>query len=118
MIREALARKASLSEHDIYHLIAHYGQESAGALTTIPGNRQLQTGSYSELSESNLQQRISRSSEIPLLLSSDDLHMSLAGVQNKLGLLYKDKKYYLSKNNAAPSHIIKPALMRARTQCQ
>jgi len=107
-MREALARQASISENNVYQLIARYGQESAGALTIVSGDKQLLTSGYEKLDNKELQQRIAHAAETPLLVASDDLHMSLAGVQNKLGVLYKEAAFYLPKGNAASSHIIKP----------
>ncbi len=34
--------------------------------------------------------------------------MSLAGVQNKLGVLYRDNQFFLPEGRAASSHILKP----------
>jgi len=44
----------------------------------------------------------------PLLKAKEKLRLSLAGAQEKLPLTYVDGKYYLPKNGAPSTHIVKP----------
>lgn len=108
-MREAMARQANISTKDVFSLLKRYGEESAGALTLLPTDAHFpEKANYSKLEIYDLRKRLNTSKTTPLLISSDDLHMSLAGVQNKLGVLYKDNHFYLPQEAAASSHIIKP----------
>lgn len=108
-MREALARNANLFEKDTFNLLKRYGEESAGALTLLPENIPFpQNKDYIRLETEDLRERIKTSADKPLLISSDNLHMSLAGVQNKLGVMWKENEFYLPQQAAASSHIIKP----------
>jgi len=107
-VREVLARQASLSKNDAYGFISKYGNESAGALTILPRNIPMPDGRYVEMSNNELVSRINNSSASSLLSSTNDLHMSLAGVQNKLAIFYSNETFFLPKGQCASSHIIKP----------
>lgn len=108
-IREALARNASLNTKDTFGLLQRYGEDTAGALTilsTVQGYPP--QGSYQPLSREELQLRIANSNKKPLLISSDELRMSLAGVQNKLGIRYDNGEFFLPQGLVASTHIMKP----------
>jgi serine/threonine-protein kinase HipA len=63
------------------------------------------------LSQEDLQAKIeeSRKRNLPLMASWDDIRMSLAGAQEKLGLrLDPDGAMFLPEGTAAPTHIVKP----------
>ena len=107
-MREALSRKAGVSEKDSFGLLTRYGKETAGALRLLPADMSYpERADYKPLSNENLHALIKQSS--PSLLTADaQLHMSLAGVQNKLGVLYKEKSFFLPEGGAASSHILKP----------
>lgn len=107
-MREALARKAHLSEKDSFGLLSRYGKETAGALSLWPANLTYpEDVQYKKLSQEDLRTLINTSSP-SLLASNEQLHMSLAGVQNKLGILYRNDQFFLPGGSAASSHIIKP----------
>ncbi len=107
-MREALARKARLSEKDSFGLLSRYGKETAGALSLLPADMPYpESSNYKALSNKNLHTLIKNSSP-SLLTANAQLHMSLAGVQNKLGVLYKEKSFFLPEGGAASSHILKP----------
>jgi serine/threonine-protein kinase HipA len=108
-MREALARQAHLSSEDSFGLLSRYGEESAGALILLAaGASYPEKSRYIELTHDDLRSRIARATNTPLLASSENLHMSLAGVQNKLGVLFNADKMSLPEGAAASSHILKP----------
>jgi len=108
-LREALARCAGVSSRDTLGLLRRYGEESAGALTLLPAGTPFPANSrYLPLTLDDLRKRINATAGTPLLASSDSLHMSLAGVQNKLGVYMKDDAFLLPQGAAASTHILKP----------
>ena len=108
-LREALARSIGVSSRDTLGLLRRYGEESAGALALLPAGMPFPTDShYVPLTKDDLRKRLTAAAGIPLLASSDNLHMSLAGVQNKLGVCIKDDAFFLPQGAAASTHILKP----------
>ncbi|MFV1982218.1 MAG: HipA domain-containing protein [Thiohalomonadales bacterium] len=108
-MRAALARQARLTNKDSFGLLSRYGEETAGALTLLSIDVPYPTHSfYRELPHNELRARIANTANSSLLASSENLHMSLAGVQNKLAVLYEDNKFSLPEGTGASSHILKP----------
>lgn len=108
-LREALARCAGVSSQNALALLRRYGEESAGALTILPAGTAFPADSrYVPLAVGELRKRLTTTAGIPLLASSENLHMSLAGVQNKLGVRVRDGSLFLPQGAAASTHILKP----------
>ena len=108
-LREALARCAGVSSQDTLSLLRRYGEESAGALMILPAGSAFPSDSrYVPLAVDELRKRLTTTAGTPLLASSENLHMSLAGVQNKLGVRVKDGSLFLPQGTAASTHILKP----------
>lgn len=108
-MREAMTRRNYLDKNDTLGLLSHYGEELSGALSILHDKVAFPSEqSYLALSQEDLCQMIIDSKDSTLLISNDDLHMSLAGVQNKIGLKYENQQFYLPKGTAASSHILKP----------
>jgi len=108
-LREALARCAGVSSQDTLALLRRYGEESAGALMILPAGTTCPTDNrYVPLAVGELRKRLTTTAGTPLLASSENLHMSLAGVQNKLGVRVKDDDLFLPQGAAASTHILKP----------
>ena len=108
-LREALARCAGVSSQNALALLRRYGEESAGALTILPAGTAFPAdGRYVPLAVGELRKRLTTTAGIPLLASSENLHMSLAGVQNKLGVRVRDGSLFLPQGAAASTHILKP----------
>lgn len=113
-LREALARCAGVSSQDTLGLLQRYGEESAGALTVLStGVSYPKDSRYLAFTTDDLRKRLTATAGIPLLASSDSLHMSLAGVQNKLGIRVKDDAMFLPQGAAASTHILKPGNQQA-----
>jgi len=90
-------------------LLAKYGQESSGALTLLAqGVGYPNDDEYVELTQHDLRLALSNPANSSLLTVNPGLNMSLAGVQNKLGIRYTEEKFWLPMQVSASSHIIKP----------
>ncbi|MFQ5644275.1 MAG: HipA N-terminal domain-containing protein [Thiogranum sp.] len=106
-LREALARCAGVSSQDTLALLRRYGEESAGALTLLPAGVSFPPDSrYAPFTTDDLRRRLAATAGTPLLASSDNLHMSLAGVQNKLGIRVEDDAFFLPQGAAASTHLL------------
>ncbi len=113
-LRETLARYAGVTSRDTLGLLRRYGEESAGALMLLPAGTPFPVDShYLPLALDDLRKRVTATVGVPLLVSSDNLHMSLAGVQNKLGVRMKDDAFFLPQGAAASTHILKPENQQA-----
>lgn len=81
--RTLISAEAKLNQADVFGLLAHYGTESAGALTLLPPDELPQVGGIQSLSKCALSERIR---SLPQVSLSQDApkRMSLAGAQHKL----------------------------------
>ncbi len=108
-MREAMARKRNLHTRDIFGLLSNFGEELAGALSLLYEEDSFpQQQLYLPISTEDLRQMILESSDSSLMVANEKLHMSLAGVQNKIAVKYKNNKFFLPQGAAASSHILKP----------
>lgn len=108
-MREAIARKRNLQRRDIFGLLSNFGEELAGALSLIPDDRPFPKQShYLPMSTEALRQMILESKDSSLMVANEALHMSLAGVQNKIGMKVEDQQFFLPQGTAPSSHILKP----------
>jgi serine/threonine-protein kinase HipA len=106
-LRTVLAGQAELDENDAFGLLAYYGLESAGSLTLFPdGSKPVKAG-IRKLPLSELSERIKAMPKVPLNADSPK-HMSLAGAQHKLAVIYKDGELFEPDGPTASTHILKP----------
>lgn len=112
-LRELLASRDRIHPRDTWALLIRHGQDTAGALSLVPDD--LPPSSPEKrlvpLSRADLQVKIveSRRRNVPLLASWDEIRMSLAGVQEKLGLFIDAQgAMFLPEGTAASTHIVKP----------
>ena len=94
-------------------MLIRHGRDTAGALTLIPD--EIDHPDVEErlvpLAREALQAKIkeSRTRNLPLMASWDDIRMSLAGAQEKLGLrIDATGALFLPEGTAASTHIVKP----------
>ncbi len=107
-VRQALARFARVSEHDVFGLLERFGEESAGALTLLPEGQPFpNVGTYAPMSREELRSQIVAMPSVPLIAVNGRARMSLAGVQQKIGL-HRRGKMFLLPEHAASSSILKP----------
>lgn len=105
--RALLAREAHLSGEDAFALLAHYGAESAGALTLlVPGALQ-PAGGLRPLDDATLHERIARLPQQSLAAQAPK-HMSLAGAQHKLAVTLRDGSLFEPEGATPSTHLLKP----------
>lgn len=112
-LRELIASRDRIDPKDTWALLLRHGQDTAGALSLLPET--IDTSGVHEkllpLSRDALQDKIreSRLRNLPLMASWDDIRMSLAGAQEKLGLrIDAHGAMFLPEGTAASTHIVKP----------
>ena len=112
-LRELIASRDRIDPEDTWALLLRHGQDTAGALSLLP--EAMDTSGVQEkllpLSRDALQEKIqeSRLRNLPLMASWDDIRMSLAGAQEKLGLrIDAHGSMFLPEGTAASTHIVKP----------
>ena len=107
-LRTVLSKEANIPEADAFGLLEYFGAESAGSLILrSPGYPAVAKKGLRELPDEVLYQRIL---DLPGLSLSRDSpkHMSLAGAQHKLPVIYRDKKLYEPEAGEVSTHILKP----------
>lgn len=113
-LRELIASRDRIDPKDTWALLVRHGQDTAGALSLLPdeaGEIQIDQEILVPLSREALQEKIeeSRTRNLPLMASWDDIRMSLAGAQEKLGLrIDAHGAMFLPEGTAASTHIVKP----------
>jgi|GEM_PF-843322 len=89
-LRELIAFRDRIDPRDSWAFLVGHGQDTAGALSLVPVNPDGDVPGevLVPLSQEDLQAKIeeSRKRNLPLMASWDDIRMSLAGAQEKLGL--------------------------------
>ena len=106
-LRTVLAGQADIEENDAFGLLAYYGRESAGSLTLLPEGAARVAAGMRPLPLAELSARIKAMPRIPLNTDSPK-HMSLAGAQHKLAVIYKDGDLFEPDGPTASTHILKP----------
>ncbi|MCB5190665.1 HipA domain-containing protein [Methylobacillus arboreus] len=106
-LRIALASQAEVEEGDAFGLLAYYGRESAGSLTLLREGEEPVAASMRPLPLEELSARIKAMPKVPLNTDSPK-HMSLAGAQHKLAVIYKDGELFEPDGPTASTHILKP----------
>lgn len=105
-----------VSETSTLKLLKELGGECAGMISILPEGEQNKTRKFYDFSPDNyepipikkISEYIKNINSRPLLKVKEELRLSLAGAQEKLPLLYKGGEYYLPRNGAPSTHIIKP----------
>jgi serine/threonine-protein kinase HipA len=114
---EGLSQVYQVSQFDVFGILRKVGKDCAGALvlsdlSESPDNDHAITkNDYQEISEQDLNARIEESSaqNVPVMMWNMIPRMSLAGVQNKLGVyIDTDDRFFLPIASAPTSHILKP----------
>ena len=109
---EAMASAHQIIKFDVFGMLRKAGRDCAGALVLIEPDEvpeAVGTG-YVAVSDGELDQRISeaRLHDVPLMFWKGKRRMSLAGVQNKLGVyMSQDGTLHLPDDAAPTSHILK-----------
>ncbi|MBI5658852.1 MAG: HipA domain-containing protein [Nitrosomonadales bacterium] len=111
-LRDLIATRDRIDPRDMWALLVRHGQDTAGALSLIPeGLAAAAKEILAPLSQAALQEKIkaSRARNLPLMASWDEIRMSLAGAQEKLGLrIDANGAMFLPEGSAPSTHIVKP----------
>jgi serine/threonine-protein kinase HipA len=107
-LRTVLSKEAEIPEADAFGLLEYFGAESAGSLVLrAPPNSAPAKMGLRELPDEVLYQRILNLPRLSLNHDSPK-HMSLAGAQHKLPVVYRDGKLYEPEAGDVSTHILKP----------
>jgi serine/threonine-protein kinase HipA len=106
-LRTVLAGQAEVAENDAFGLLTYYGRESAGSLTLLTEGEVPVATDMRPLPLEELSARIKAMPKVPLNADSPK-HMSLAGAQHKLAVIYKDGELFEPDGPTASTHILKP----------
>lgn len=88
---------------DLFGFLTHFGSDVPCAFQILPENIKPQyTGEIQEFSFEELEKYSG-----PLLLFSKRKSLSLAGCQNKMGIVIKDNKFFIPLDSSPTTHIIK-----------
>jgi serine/threonine-protein kinase HipA len=111
-LRDLIALRDRVDPRDTWAFLSRHGQDTAGALSLIPEGFDLTTEEVLvPLSSAALQEKIqaSRARNLPLMASWQEIRMSLAGAQEKLGLrIDVYGAMFLPEGSAPSTHIVKP----------
>ncbi len=116
-----MARQIGVSHKNPFALLNAIGGECAGAISIHPleDGEQVQHKKDSSadspalpLSKTDVLALLQRLEQRPLLAGENGLRLSLAGVQQKLAVIYQNEQIHLSKGDAPTTHILKPPLQR------
>lgn len=112
--RALIATALQVSEKNDFGLLHGIGGECAGAVTLLERGRELPSANSPSLvrwlDERQLLQLIDEMPKRPMLAGEDGLRLSLAGVQDKLPVVFDGERIGLPMLGAPSSHIIKPAI--------
>ncbi len=111
-LRDLIASRDRIDPRDTWALLIRHGQDTAGALSLIPEGFDVATEEILvPLARETLQEKIeeSRARNLPLMASWEEIRMSLAGAQEKLGLrIDASGAMFLPEGSAPSTHIVKP----------
>lgn len=106
--RVLLAGDAKLDAADAFGLLAWYGAESAGSVTLLPAEADLQTNDpLRPLPDERLEARIRQMPKAPLTHAAIK-RMSLAGAQHKLAVVLQGTTLFEPAGATPSTHILKP----------
>jgi serine/threonine-protein kinase HipA len=103
-----IIRDLKISNSD-FELLKAIGGDCAGALSILPvDNKPQEIGSYQQLTENDLDKIILRKGYVFDFSSQKERpRLSLAGAQDKCPIFYDGVNYFLSKDAAASTHLLK-----------
>ena len=113
-MRRLIAQQFQVSGQNDFALLDHIGGECAGAVTFIEPGRALPVPTFKNevqwLSNNEVVAILDELPRRPMLAGKDGLRLSLAGVQNKLPVVFDGTRLGLPLNGTPSSHILKPAI--------
>ena len=112
-IRSRVAEKTGAAGKDPHSLLAAIGRDCVGALQFLPSGSPPPPPEISgrKVSDAEISTTIANLARAPLGLGEDDeFRISIAGAQEKTGLLYWKKHWHLPHGTTPTTHILKPQL--------
>jgi serine/threonine-protein kinase HipA len=104
-----VGRRLGAAPEDTIAILAEIGRDTAGALSIGKAGSPDPGGWVPVLDDASLERIINELPSKPFLVGEDGVSMSLAGVQNKLGVAVNAAGQVCIPHNGAPStHILKP----------
>lgn len=115
--RARLGQLFSMSGDNDFSLLSEIGRECAGAISIVRPDEAFEpelavTPSFEILDESGVAQLIRDLPERPLLAGDHDMRLSLAGVNDKVGVLWSASGVALPTNGTPSTHILKIDIKR------
>jgi len=115
-IRRRVAAEFHADGIDAYSLLAAIGRECIGALQFLPdGTQPGPVGAVAgdPIDDGDIARRLSSLETAPLgLIEDEDFRISLAGMQEKMALLYWNDAWYVPHGSTPTTHILKPQIGR------
>lgn len=115
-IRRRVAAEIHADGIDAYSLLAAIGRDCIGALQFLPDGTEpgpVGVVAGDPIAEDGIAERLSSLEHAPLgLIEDEDFRISLAGVQDKMALLYWNDAWYVPRGSTATTHILKPQIGR------
>lgn len=113
-IRRRVAERVGAEGIDAYSLLAALGHDCVGALQFLPDGSEPGPAGSAEgraVSDDEIAALLANLASAPLGMGDDrDFRISLAGVQEKTALLFKDGRWFKPSGTAATTHILKPQI--------
>jgi serine/threonine-protein kinase HipA len=105
-VRTAVSRRLGLSEDNDFALLAAIGRECAGALSLIPDDGDpAEPAGYRRIGDDELERWSSTGGYAAAVVA--ELRLSLAGAQDKLGVVVDDDALLLPERGAPSTHLLK-----------
>lgn len=101
-----LARALKTTSGNVFGLIAAIGKDATGAFSFSTGDAKTET-SFRAISIEELTSRVLKRAETPISLWDGKPRLSLAGVQEKLGVAVMGEEYGFGEGELASTHILK-----------
>ena len=121
-MRRLLAQQFQISRQNDFALLGHIGGECAGAVTFMEPGQKLPGSSEGNdvqwLIDDELIEILDELPRRPMMAGKDGIRLSLAGVQDKLPVVFDGARIGLPINGAPSSHILKPAIQAVEHSVQ
>ena len=112
-IRRRVAEKMGAAGNDAHSLLAAIGRDCVGALQFLPAGQPVPEAAIEgrKVSDAEIAAIIANLARSPLGLGDDeDFRISIAGAQEKTGLLFLNKRWQVPHGTTPTTHILKPQL--------
>lgn len=103
---KTLARTLQTTSGNVFGLIAAIGKDATGAFSFLIDDSKIKT-SFRAISVEELTDRVLKRADTPISIWDGKPRLSLAGVQEKLGVTLKDGEYGFGEGDLASTHILK-----------